>query len=177
MEVKKCRQCGDIKPIELFRPSYTGSGTYTICRSCERINSRAKYLRGKGSRATEADKEELDRIIQLYELQRKCGLKPPKMRSVEGRKKSFEDALERYRAMAEAGPEELQFWLKAELTDVPEYYLDTVYEKLKDKYMPKIGLTADLLPVYDTRYMAILNKILDRFNAYEDKYYQEANND
>ena len=173
MEVKKCRQCGDVKPIELFRPSYSGSGTYTICRSCERLNSRAKYLKSKGSRATEEDKAELSRIMQLYELQRICGLKPPKMRSTEERKKLFMETFEKYKALAEAGPEELQYWLSAELTDVPEYYLDTIYEQLKAKYMPKVGVTAELLPVYDTKYADLLNKILDRFNAYEDTYYKE----
>lgn len=173
MEVKKCRQCGDVKPIELFRPSYNGNGTYTICRSCEQLNSRAKYLMRKGAKATEDDKLELASIMQLYELQRACGLRPPRTRRDEGRKKELEEAMEKYKTMAAKGPKELQHWLTVELTDVPEYYLDTVYEQLKAKYMPKVGMTAELLPVYDTRYADILDKILDRFNAYEDTYYKE----
>ena len=38
---KTCKQCGVIKPLEQFRNYYGGrKGTYTVCKSCEKINSR-----------------------------------------------------------------------------------------------------------------------------------------
>ena len=45
MNVKICKQCGQIKPIEQYRKYYGGrKGTYKVCKSCEKINARAKYL-------------------------------------------------------------------------------------------------------------------------------------
>lgn len=173
MDVKRCRQCGEVKPIEQFRPYYGSSGTYTICRSCEKINSRVKYLERKGNTATDADKAELTKLYQLYELQRACGLKPPKRNKIlQSRYDELNAMLDVYAKKASELPAELQEWLNAKLTLEPEYYLDEIYEQLKKKYRPMTGICTDTkLPVYDDRYAQVLDQILERFNNYEDQYY------
>lgn len=175
METKKCRQCGEVKPISNYRPYYSGAGNYTVCKSCEKINSRAKYLARKGDKATEADKAELAKIEQLYEYQRLCGLKPPRRRSeLQKNLEAFDAIIQQYKAVSSEGPTELTKWLTVELTDVPEHYLDDVYERLLKEYRPVIRIDPNTLtPVYDNTYTDILNKILERFNGYEDEYYRD----
>lgn len=168
--IKKCRQCGDVKPVSAFRPRYTGDGTYSICKDCERINSREKYLRSK-SGLTTTEAQELEDIHQLYEYQKAAGLKPPQIRSGTTTQRALANALQKYRDQASQVPTELQQWLTCELTEEPEYYQDTVYEALRASYMPVVGTTPDLLPLYDGTYADILEKILTRFNTYEDTYY------
>ena len=69
-------------------------------------------------------------------------------------------------------PAELSRWLTESLTEEPEYYQDEVYEQLKTKYRPKTKIDQDtMLPVYDDTYKPILDKILERFDNYEDTYY------
>lgn len=175
--LKKCRQCGEIKSIDQYRPYYTGKGTYTICKTCEKINSRAKYLKRKGDKATQVEVDELKAIYELYDMQRMCGLKPPNMRTSDEPK--LIDVINKYKQdylnKADSGPDELEYWLTAPLTDVPEYYLDTVYEDLKAKYRPVKGVDSKtLLPIHDETHTDLLNQILERFNNYEDTYYTEA---
>lgn len=186
MNTKQCRQCGEIKPIEQYRRYYGGrQGTYTICRSCERINSRVKYLERKGPGLSDAEKTELDKIYKLYEAQRACGLRPPK-RDGNRRKRvsdDLDDMLEAFMGkvaaasstpLAHCAPTDLTQWLSRELTEKPDYYLDEVYEELKARYRPVLRIdTASMLPVYDDTYASTLELILDRFNKYEDDYYQE----
>lgn len=175
MEAKQCRQCGEIRPISEFRRYYGGlNGTYTKCLHCEKINSRVKYLERKGDKATEADKAELEKLYKVYELQLACGYKPPRRRNAQS--ESLDCIISTLSAKATARaevPAELTTWLTVDLTDVPEYYLDTVYSDLKRKYMPVLRVdTETLLPIYDDTYAKVLEQILDRFNEYEDKYYQ-----
>ena len=60
-------------------------------------------------------------------------------------------------------------------TEEPDYYLDEVYEQLRSKYRPVLRIdTATMLPVYDETHAEVLERILERFNDYEDNYY---NND
>ena len=176
METKRCRQCGEIKPIKQFRQYYGKStSTYTICKACEAINSRAKYLRRKGDSATDADKAELDKIEQLYEMQRACGLKPPQRRTCA--KGSLDILLESFTEQAQnksAIPDDLSTWLTVELVDTPEYYIDEVYEQLIETYRPVLKVDANTLkPIYDDTYKEVLDQILERFCDYEDNYYQE----
>lgn len=176
MSLKKCRQCGEIKSTDQFRSYYTGSGTYRTCKTCEKINSRAKYLRRKGDRLSPSEKDELEAINELYDMQRKCGLKPPSTRADstplmdvinKHKQKYFEQA-------SADGPEALTYWLDAPLTETPEYYLDVVYEQLKKQYRPIVGLERETkLPLYDDTHVELLDKILERFNNYEDIYYTE----
>lgn len=191
MEVKTCKQCGEIKPLAQFRKYYGGrKGTYTMCKACERINSREKYLRAKGESMNWDEEAELDKIHELYEYQRRMGLQPP---TKQERRTSVIDELDgmldKYRDMSaqvvqaarqNAGinlladaPHDLIKWLSEPLTQEPDYYVDEVYEKLVDTYRPCIGIDKDkMMPVYDNKYKAILDKILERFTDYEDTYYE-----
>ena len=69
-------------------------------------------------------------------------------------------------------PAELSHWLTEPLTEEPEYYQDEVYEQLKAKFRPQTKIDPDtMLPVYDDTYKLVLDKILERFDNYEDAYY------
>ena len=188
METKQCKQCGELKPTEQFRKYYGGrKGSYTICKLCEKINSREKYLHNKefAGSITDDEREELQKIYDLWEAQTKIGLKPP--RFSEGKKtplvEDLDSMLDRYKNKADkvakvsmdATPQPaLLEWLTAELTEEPEYYQDEVYFKLKEKYRPIICIGADsMLPIYDNTYKAILDQISARFDAYEDGYYDK----
>ena len=188
MDTKACRQCGEVKPIEQFRKYYGGrQGTYTLCMQCERINSRAKYLEKKANKSR-AEENELSKIYLLYDAQRACGLRPPRREA--GRRKELVDNLDSliqtYTAKAnavkkapveldtEGTPAELLQWLTCELTKEPGYYLDEVYEALKKIYKPVLRIdTETLLPVYDETHADVLDAILNRFNNYEDSFYDE----
>ena len=177
---KQCKQCGEILPIEQFRKYYGGrSGTYTMCKACERINSRAKYLERKGDAMNDIEREELDKIYKLYEAQRAYGLNPPK--SVMGKQIALVDTLDslidKYSAKSHEPtvPTELAKWISCPLTEDPEYYLDEVYEDLKKRYRPVLRIDPDtLVPIYDETYGDALERILARFNDYEDEYYTQG---
>lgn len=192
MDVKTCKQCGELKPINQFRRYYGGrKGTYKMCKQCERINSREKYLTAKGESMNWEEEAELDRIHKLYEYQRSLGLQPPNKQT---RHASLADELDsmldKYKDMAaQVGaatgligalsphevPYDLMKWLTEPMTQEPDYYLDEVYDKLCDTYRPCIGIDkASMMPVYDNKYKAILDRILERFNDYEDSYYEGA---
>jgi hypothetical protein len=187
MDVKTCKQCGELKPISLFRQYYGGRrGTYKMCKDCERINSREKYLAAKGASRTEAEETELNRIHELYDCQRAVGLQPPTKRG--GNKpltNDLNDMLAKYKNMAVQAsesaqdisvadaPAELMKWLTEPLLGEPDEYIDEVYERLVEKYRPCTGIDkATMMPVYDNKYKAILDKILERFTDYEDSYYE-----
>ena len=189
METKQCRQCGEVKPLAQYRNYYGGrQGTYTICRACEKINSRVKYIEKKQNR-TVAEDEELNKIYQLYDAQRACGLRPPRREAGRHEKvtEDLDNLIQKYMAQANKAaevaevldttqtPAELMQWLSCELTKEPDYYLDEVYDELKEKYRPVLRIDKEtLLPVYDETHAMVLDQILSRFNAYEDSYY---NND
>lgn len=188
METKQCRQCGEIKPLDQFRQYYGGrQGTYTMCRSCERINSRAKYLEKKDTRSKLEDLE-LNKIYQLYDAQRACGFRPPRREA--GRKdtvvedldamiKTYTDRANIVKQSPDVldttgTPPELLQWLSCELSHDPDYYLDDIYEALKAKYKPVLRIdSTTLLPIYDETHAAVLEAILNRFNDYEDTFYNK----
>ena len=186
---KTCKQCGMLKPIEQFRKYYGGrKGHYTICKSCEKINSRAKYLRRKGDTRDWNEDIELQKIEQLYEAQRACGLQPPNLNAgrtvpltenLDSMISSYTQRAEEVKGVVQAVeasdiPAELSAWLTEPLTKDPEYYLDDVYDKLKAKYMPAARIDPNtMLPVHDETYKPILSKILERFYTYEDEYYNK----
>ena len=191
MNVKSCKQCGEIKPLEQFRKYYGGrKGTYTICRSCEKINSRAKYLRAKGESMNYEEEAELYKIERLYDAQRACGLQPP--RRSDGRSvkltADLDSMISSYTERASHAtvtdptldtsatptPPELLKWLSDELTEDPEYYLEDVYDELKAKYRPILRVNPEsLLPDYDDTYAAVLDRILNKFYDYEEAYYNK----
>lgn len=191
MDVKTCKQCGELKPISQFRQYYGGRrGTYKMCKGCERINSREKYLSSKEIRSTE-EEAELAKIHALYDCQIKVGLQPPVK---QGRRKplteDLNDMIQKYAAMSvkvkaatvsmdalelSDTPAELLRWLTEQLDKEPDYYLDEVYEELKTTYRPCTGINRDtLMPEYDNKYKDVLDRILERFNEYEDSYYEGA---
>lgn len=167
MVTKSCRQCGEIKPIAQYRPYYGGrKGTYTTCKLCEKINSREKYLRSKVE-LTSDESDELDKIHLLWDAQTKAGLRPP--RSNRSRPASLDAMIEKYQSAA--GP---QKWLTEPLTREPEYYQEEVYFALREKYRPILYVDkSTMLPVYDDTHLELLNKIADRFDEYEDTYYDK----
>lgn len=185
MEAKTCKQCGQLKPHEQFRQYYGGrKGRYTICLQCEKINSRLKYLEKKQN-LTEAEQLEVEKIRKLYDVQRAAGLQPPRQGG--GRtaplSDSLDDMINMYTTVVQTAelpedtntPAELIEWLTAELTEDPDYYIDEVYEQLRSKYRPVHRIdTATMLPIYDETHAEVLERILERFNEYEDNYY---NND
>lgn len=191
MNAKNCKQCGQLKPIEQFRKYYGGrKGHYNVCKMCEKINSRAKYLRAKGESMNHEEEAELSKIEKLYEVQRKAGLQPP---TKSERNKPLVDDLDAMIAqyqpvepriipvplgapqvIARTIPAELQMWLKCDLTEEPDYYLDEVYEDLKSKFRPQTHIDqATLQPVYDDTYKVVLEQILDRFYKYEEEYWDK----
>lgn len=183
MTTKTCKQCGLIKPLDQYRRYYGGrKGTYTMCKQCEKINAREKYLVGKGEQLNTDEAFELEKIHKLWELQAAKGLQPPNRR--ERRTALIDDLdsmLERYTAepvdntdtpMLIAAPAEISRWFTATLDCDPDYYLDEIYEALKAKYMPVLYIDQQtMMPVYDTKYKDVLDRLLERFNAYEDEYY------
>lgn len=187
--VRRCKQCGEVKQLSFFRQYYgeNASGYYRVCKTCERINNRYKYLKGKGDAATPADLEEIARIEELYDTLRELGLEPPRygagatstvhtlVEDLLQKKKS--QLAEKKAQLEEVGvetdaPAELLEWLTKPLTEKPEYYED-VYFKLREKYMPVIGTNPDATPKYDETYKEILDQILERFDEYEDNYEYE----
>ncbi len=185
---KTCKQCGVIKPLEQFRNYYGGrKGTYTICKTCEKINSRVKYLEGK-SELNDKEKAELQSIYQLWETQRTLGYQPPRT-TMKGQKPVVDTVLEMMDTYKErsqllgsvaeealTAPPELLRWLTEELTDDPDYYLNDIYDELKEAYKPVLRIDERaMMPVYDETYSGILDKILERFYKYEDDYYAQDN--
>lgn len=189
--VRRCKQCGEVKQLssKFFRPYYgeNAKGFYRVCKTCESINNRYKYLTGKGDAATPADLEEIKCIEELYDTLRELGLEPPRygartsstVYSVveELLKRKRQQVVDRKEQLEEIGveadvPTELVEWLTRPLTEKPEYYED-VYFKLREKYMPVIGTNPDAIPKYDETYKEILDQILERFDDYEDNYVYE----
>ena len=193
MNTKICKQCGELKPIEQYRKYYGGrKGHYNTCKLCEKINARCKYLRAKGDlNRSDAEHAELLKIYQLYEAQRQAGLQPPR----EGASRntplvdSLDDMIAKYQPAkptnnlvlsplleptTPVAPAELQMWLKCDLTEEPDYYLDEIYDELKAKFRPQLRIdTVTLQPVYDDKYKAVLEQILDRFYKYEEEYWDK----
>ena len=172
-QCKQCKQCGSILPLSSFRKYYGGrDGTYTKCKTCEKINSREKYLRKKGSACKNYELDELEKIHSLYALQESRGFSPPRVTKQERTVDTVSAILSSYGGSTI--PEDLQKWLTCELTLAPEYYIDTVYDSLLRQYAPlkKIDETT-YARVHDQTYKAVLDKILDRFYDYEDSYYNQ----
>lgn len=78
--MKICSRCGTEQPLSNFRRYYNrgeNAGTYKFCKECERIETRRKYLVGRGDAATQTQKEELASIRKLYDLRESKGLDVP----------------------------------------------------------------------------------------------------
>ena len=165
--LKKCKQCGEVKPLAEFRKYYHSTGRYTKCKDCERINSREKYLNSK-AKLSDKEQKELDAIHQIWHYQRLQGLTPPRSRDVidlEGMLAKFKQA---------ELPKELNDMLHIEFDQDPEFYYDYYDEQLAPKFRPVVGFDAETkLPIYDETYKETLNKILQRIDDYEIEFYRE----
>lgn len=205
-EVKRCKQCGILKDAGEFR-QYTYSkksetpGRFSICRSCENINSRYKRLneQSKFSNVVDyaAQQAELSRIEELYKMLESRGFHTPLSRQTRDgapeestTKKAIDNLMSFYSAQPAncskkspaptetkvEVPKELNQWL-AEDTTVwrekeisPEFLQETIYESLKAKYRPQIGMDQEMfIPIYDDTYKDILQRILRKFDDYEEE--------
>lgn len=165
--MKKCQQCGEIKPFSSYRKYYRSSGYYTKCKDCERINSREKYLRGK-AKLNDDEQSELDKIYKLWDAQRSKGLRPPRSR----KKIDLDNMLSQY--ISNGAPHELTQYLSMTLDLEPEVYYNTYDEYLAPKFRPVTGVDpVTLAPIHDETYTEILRQILKRFDEYENEYYKE----
>lgn len=183
MKFRKCRQCGEIKQEAEFRQYYgetrTGKerGRYRTCKACESINTRYKYLCKKQAKgkASEQELQELDKIEQLYDLLRAKGLKPPATRERSTVLSRVDELLERH-SVSVVAAQELLDWLNADLSQYePAYLQDTVADELIKRYRPQVGVDPNTYePIYDDTHRDLLNKVLERFDEYEDNYTDEG---
>jgi hypothetical protein len=174
-------------------------GRYRICKACEAINAayrRAKQLLSQVSWTDDLEKamkvEQAHRTIKktdkLYDVLRARGLRVPTDPAVPETQDNIDTLLEFYAAEAPVKstvaiapapvdiPDELTHWLTvdtrewAEANISPEYLQETVYESLRAKYRPQVGVDKDTyLPIYDDTYKSVLNDILRRFDDYEEE--------
>lgn len=188
--IKRCRQCGDVKSLSCFRPYYNRkSGHYSICKDCEKVNTRYRYLycKGKDNDLNEDEQKQLDLIQTLYKAQVEAGFKPQGWREIAGTfvEPSIHDIINSQLVNAASmkaenvpvdAPFELTRWLTEDLSGRKPSDNDAVYDKLSAMYRPIKGRGADGMPEYDNKYRSLLLQILERFDEYEDKYYEEGGN-
>lgn len=134
-----------------------------------------------------AAKETVKKIEQLYKQLAARGLRVPGTRApiVDQATQAIDMLLDFYsddtppkptvEYSKESVPGDLAHWLNSSQEDwlendlSPEYLQETVYESLKAKYRPQIGIDKErLLPIYDDTYKAVLNDILKRFDEFEE---------
>lgn len=175
-------------------------GRFRICRPCERMNSRYRALSQMSPEAmSEAQQTELMKIENAYAILESKGYSTPKTAKAMDKKEEHTEAdeilafyadsvvktptapeiLQKQAAVPESDysnlPDELSYWLTSSFDEwrdfPPEYLQETVYESLKAKYRPQIGVDRQTyLPIYDDTYKKPLNDILRRFDDYEDMY-------
>jgi hypothetical protein len=138
---------------------------------------------------TSDEAAELKSIKELYTALKARGLKPPQFGAGNTRRKPIkvDELLTKYKGIVDKVtetakelnmdlssniPVELIEWLTKDLYEFePSYLQDVVAEKLQKQYRPQIGIDPETYnPVYDNTYRAVLNKILERFDNYEDEY-------
>lgn len=183
-KMKRCRQCGEIKQDIEFRPYYGNRATekrgrYKICKTCEAINARHKYLLRKPS-VSDAEQQEINKIEELYEALREEGLQPPaKRKPSTDIQDAVSDLLERSKERKERvkevdaaldTPVELLDWLNHDLSSFDPDQLEEISDKLIIKYKPQIGVDDNYKPVFDEAHRDALNAVLKRFDEYSDSY-------
>ena len=79
MNTQYCKSCGALKPMAQFRAYYNRPGYYKICKTCEKVDSRYKYLKTKqeATELTAPELLELSKIEQIYDYRRQFGYKVP----------------------------------------------------------------------------------------------------
>ena len=166
------------KQLDTFKNPVTGE--YTITPSTEETFYRLMHAR--------------ERIEMLYNMLSARGLRVPtkkvpedpnagvlgtvdKLFAMYGEKPTAATVAATVVAPTSEVPDELQAWLDADPAEwqakelSPEYLQETIYESLKAKYRPQIGVDRDTyLPIYDDTYKDVLNQILRKFDDYEEQY-------
>lgn len=179
-------------------------GRYRICKTCESINTQyAKLSRALSDLAhVTADPamvtkmlENLKEIEALYDVLEARGLRTPRVKVIEPARSSniVANIMSFYKETAKPVPTDPkvakddiprdlldwldadeQTWLEAGLS--PEYLQETIYESLKAKYRPQLGVDKETyMPIYDDTYKDVLNKILRRFDDYEEACQEDDN--
>lgn len=177
---------------------------YRICRDCESINTtyrRAREQLDKGGLSpVECSQlsETVSKISRLYAALEAKGLQVPEY-GVKKKKSAAETAVDKLLAFYGQQPQEqarqstvdipmeidipddLKVWLEQDVNEwiekglSPEYLQETVYESLKAKYRPQLGYDSERgLPIYDDTFKDVLNRILKRFDDYEDSMEEDV---
>jgi predicted lipoprotein len=154
-----------------------------VCKSCEKINQRYKYLNKKPNRLS-SDETEIQLIQELYNVQRTQGLKPPG--TVETEPIDIVAAIARQQAQAikapvqvdstkaDGIPHDLQHWLTLDLQAFKPDDLEQVSDELIAKYRKPIGVNqVTMEPIYDEQYRDALKEVIKRFDDYEEHYYAD----
>lgn len=181
MELKprRCRMCGETKSADLFYIRNDGGGRLTYCRDCMYIISREGRLRRKYNRGviSRREAEELQDIHKLYDELIEKGLRPPRIKrepvnvtvQIEHLRRKLEDVPTKPPEVVTIdGP--LEQWLTVELDRDPSYYEQVSYA-LMDKWRPVIGYDEEYNPIYDESHSALLKRIDERFEKYEEEYW------
>ena len=166
------------KQLDTFKDHVTGD--YTFTPSTKETFYRLQHAK--------------ERIEMLYDMLSARGLRVPtkkvpedpnagvlgtvdKLFAMYGEKPTVATVTATVAAPTSEVPDELQAWLDADPAEwqakelSPEYLQETIYESLKAKYRPQIGVNRDTyLPIYDDTYKDVLNQILRKFDDYEEQY-------
>lgn len=179
-EMRQCRQCGEIKVMTQFRRYYNSrKGHYRVCLTCEKINTRHKYLRRKSDNKelTQTELQELEKIERLYDVLRERGLRPPARQQevptgidLDAMLELHESKLVETQQLREEGipentPVELLEWLNKDLDGLENWELEDIYDNLEDRHRPQIGVDENYKPVFDDTYKTVLDKIRERFGV------------
>jgi hypothetical protein len=186
-KLKKCKQCGEIRNEEEFRVYYNRNktkapGRYRLCKTCESINQRYKYLRSKKDRntLTVRDDQELRKIEELYDVLRDAGLEPPTKKVESSLIESINDIMTKRKIDLERReeadveldtPDELVEWLTKDLQAYHPDELEAISDRLWNKYRPKTGVDDYYKPLHDDTYREVLTRIQERFDSHEDEFY------
>lgn len=191
-KVKKCKQCGKFKNLDEFRTYYNKNknkppGRYTICKFCESVNQRWKYLSSKikDNTASEQDLKDYNEIEELYDILRQRGLEPPRRKastiasdlsmSIKELMAESEKDLER---REEAGleldtPDELVEWSTKDLQGYHPDELEKVSDRLWETYYQQIGVDPETYEaIRDTTWLETLTRIQERFDEHNDNYWR-----
>lgn len=89
METKVCKRCGREQRVDQFRDYYGGrKGSYSFCKTCEKIEQRRKYLANKDAVSPDSltadERAELHKINELYDAWQAAGRKVPVRRPDRG---------------------------------------------------------------------------------------------
>ena len=183
-----CRDCESINTtMRRSMDRLETIGPLTVDTPCETIEE-ARRL-----------KATVEKISSLYTQLKARGLQIPTIRIREERPKAedmvdhllefygqspleqaLETTVEKTPETQTAIPDDLASWLDgdpqewAEKGLSPEYLQEVVYESLKAKYRPQLGVDpSKMVPIYDDTYKRELNAILRRFDDYEEACAEE----